>query len=292
MWFLALCSLPLFVPFPHVLQDIADTTVLKRIERKVDETSAKVDVTCALQLKMATVFPVTECAAATQTRGGDWRRKVGDYYNFCQRMVLSPLFPAERTPRWFQEEEDAGEEFRRSRGPFPAVAEHIVRKGQDSVGRAWDVNVHEGCNGLFLLRHLERTYQAGKWSMLPVADGPHQGMFEIYVSDEIRAERIMYYPAGGQPIHRVKVEGAPLQFQNLHGRRLDIIDKYGQNPSLRALFLTAEMAHRVDRMFPDPATRLEAYTIRCGKMNQPNWRIWQQSVPDSSVPVVQEVSED
>ena len=265
--------------------------MLKRIEAKVDATSAKFEASCTIQMKMVTVSAVTESAAATQTRGSDWRRKVGDYYNFCQCMVLSQLFPAERAPKWFQKT-DVGDEFRRARGPFPAVAEHIIPKGQDSVGKAWDVNVHEECNGLLLLRHLERTYQAGKWSMLPVPDGPHKGMFEIYVSEEIKAETIMYYPAGGQPIHRVKAQGAPLQFQVLHGRHLDIIDKYHANPSLRSLFLKAEMAHRVDRTLPDPSERLNAYQIKCGKMNQPNWRIWQQSVPDRSLPVVQDVHDD
>ena len=265
--------------------------MLKRIEAKVDATSAKFEASCTIQMKMVTVSAVTDSAAATQTRGSDWRGKVGDYYNFCQCMVLSQLFPAERAPKLFQKT-DAGDEFRRARGPFPAVAEHTIPKGQDSVGKAWDVNVHEECSGLLLLRHLERTYQAGKWSMLPVPDGPHKGMFEIYVSEEIKAETIMYYPAGGQPIHRVKAQGSPLQFQVLHGRHLDIIDRHHANPSLRSLFLKAEMAHRVDRTLPDPSERLNAYQIKCGKMNQPNWRIWQQSVPDRSLPVVQEVHDD
>ena len=48
----------------------------------------------------------------------------------------------------------------------------IIPKGDYSVGKAWQVDVHEECNGLLLLRHLERKYQAGKWSMLPVPDGP------------------------------------------------------------------------------------------------------------------------
>ena len=264
--------------------------MLKRIEAKVDATSAKFEASCTIQMKMVTVSAVTESAAATQTRGSDWRRKVGDDYNFCQCMVLSQLFPAERAPKLFQKT-DAGDEFRRARGPFPAVAEHIIPKGQDSVGKAWDVNVHEECSGL-LLRHLERTYQAGKWSMLPVPDGPHKGMFEIYVSEEIKAETIMYYPAGGQPIHASKLKAHRCNFRSCMEGILDIIDKYHANPSLRSLFLKAEMAHRVDRTLPDPSERLNAYQIKCGKMNQPNWRIWQQSVPDRSLPVVQEVHDD
>ena len=265
--------------------------MLKRIEAKVDATSAKFEASCTIQMKMVTVSAVTESAAATQTRGSDWRRKVGDYYNFCQCMVLSQLFPAERAPKWFQKT-DAGDEFRRARGPFPAVAEHTIPKGQDSVGKAWDVNVHEECNGLLLLRHLERTYQAGKWSMLPVPDGPSKGMFEIFVSPEICEDTIMYYPIAGEPTHRVKVGGKPSQFKSLHGRKIEIIGKYQANPSLRSLFLKADMAHGVDRMLPHPATRLEAYQIKCGKMNQPNWTIWQKSVPDRSLPVVQEVHDD
>ena len=111
----------------------------------MDATAAKFEASCTIQMKMVTISAVTESAAATQTRGSDWRRKVGDYYNFCQCMVLSQLFPAERAPKWFQKT-DAGDEFRRARGPFPAVDEHIIPKGQDSVGEAWDVNVHEECN--------------------------------------------------------------------------------------------------------------------------------------------------
>ena len=145
---------------------------------------------------------------------------------------------------------------------------------------------------MLLLRHLERTYQAGKWSMLPVPDGPHKGMFEIYVSEEIKAETIMYYPAGGQPIHASKLKAHRCNFRSCMEGILDIIDKYHANPSLRSLFLKAEMAHRVDRTLPDPSERLNAYQIKCGKMNQPNWRIWQQSVPDRSLPVVQEVHDD
>ena len=42
--------------------------------------------------------------------------------------------------------------FRRAQGPFPAVAEHIIPKGDFSVGKAWQVDVHEECSGLLLLR--------------------------------------------------------------------------------------------------------------------------------------------
>ena len=91
--------------------------MLKRIE-------AKVDATCALQMKMATVSAVTESAAATQTRGTEWHRKVVGYFDFHQCMVLSQLFPDERVPpSWFKDR-DAGDDFRRAQGPFPAVAEH------------------------------------------------------------------------------------------------------------------------------------------------------------------------
>ena len=100
---------------------------------------------------------------------------------------------------------------------------------------------------------------------------------------------IMCYPIAGEPTHRVKVGGKPSQFKSLHGRKIEIIGKCQANPSLRSLFLKADMAHGVDRMLPHPATRLEAYQIKCGKMNQPNWTIWQKSVPDRSLPVVQEV---
>ena len=90
-------------------------------------------------------------------------------------------------------------------------------------------------------------------------------MFEIFVSQEICEDTIMYYPIAGEPTHRVKV------FKSLHGRKIEIIGKYQANPSLRSLFMKADMAHGVDRMLPLPATRLEAYQIKCGKMNQPNW---------------------
>ena len=98
--------------------------------------------------------------------------------------------------------------------------------------------------------------------MLPVPDGPSKGMFEIFVSQEICEDIIMYYPIVGEPTHRVKVGGKPLKFKSLHGRKLEIIDKYQANPSLRSLFLKAEMAHRVDRTLPDPSERLEAYQVR------------------------------
>ena len=222
--------------------------MLKRIE-------AKVEATCALQMKMATVSAVTESAAATQTRGTDWHRKVVGYFDFHQCMVLSQLFPDERVPPSRFKDRDAGDDFRRAQGPFPAVAEHIIPEGDYSVGKAWQVDVHEECSGLLLLRHLERKYQAGKWSMLPVPDGPSKGMFEIFVSQEICEDTIMYYPIAGEPTHRVKVGGKPLQFKSLHGRKIEIIGKYQANPSLRSLFLKADMAHGVDRMLPHPATR-------------------------------------
>ena len=64
--------------------------------------------------------------------------------------------------------------------------------------------------------------------MLPVPDGPSKGMFEIFVSQEICEDTIMYYPIypiAGEPIHRVKVGGKPLQFKSLHGRKIEIIGK-------------------------------------------------------------------
>ncbi|CAE7354333.1 unnamed protein product [Symbiodinium sp. CCMP2592] len=250
-------------------QQPEDVSVLQRIHEDLIEVKAEVKATCALQMKMATVSAVTESAAATQTRGTAWHRKVVGYFDFHQCMVLSQLFPDERgRPSWFNER-DAGDDFRRAQGPFPAVAEHIIPKGDISVGKAWQVDVHEECN-----------------------DGPSKGMFEIFVSQEIREDTIMYYPIAGEPTHRVKVGGNPLQFKSLHGQKIEIIGKYQANPSLRSLFLKAEMAHRVDRMLPHPATRLKAYQIKCGKMNQPNWTIWQKSVPDRSLPVVQEVHDD
>ena len=275
----------------RVLLEVA--ALLMRIEAKVDAHGAKVDAhgakvdaVATLQTNMVTVSPVTESAAATQTRGRDWHIKVVNYYDCQQCMVLSQLYPDERRlPDWFSKDDH----FRKACSPFPAVAEHIIPKGQEIVGKSWDVDIHDGCNGLLLLRHLERMYQAGKWSMLPVTEGTEAGMFQIYVADDCHEERIMYYPEFGEARHCVKVSDRPLTLADLHGKRIELIGKYQANPSLRALFLKAMMAHKVHQSLPDPETRLQSYAMKCQKMSMPNWHIWRTSVPDPGLPVVQTV---
>ena len=262
--------------------------ILISIEKNQTKLDHKLDIVMEFQKKLTTVHPVTESVAATQTRGQDWHMKVVKYYDFWQCMVLSQLYGSEGRPEWFESDSD----FHRASGPFPAVAEHLIPKGQEIVGRAWDVDVHEPCNGLLLLRHLERAYQAGKWTMLPVAEGLEAGMFEIYVGDEHRKETIMYCPSVGEAKHRVKVSGMPLTFGMLHGKRVALINQYKANPSLRALFLKAEMAHRVDASFPHPETRMQVYSTKCQKMFQPNWRMWQMSVPDPHEPVIENVNHE
>lgn len=262
--------------------------MLADIKSSVNELGDNLRVFTRLTLKMATIEPVRESAAATQRRGHDWHQLVAKFYNFHQCMVLSQLFPKTSKPTWFQDR-DVDREFKHATGAFPPVAERIFPKGQSAAARAWDVEVHEASNGLLLLRHLERTYQAGQWSMLPVTEeGPNQGMFEIFVSESIQEEKIMYQPAFGKAMHRVKVHGKPLKFGSLHGKLIELMGAYKGNPFLRCLFLKAEMAHRTNGL-PDPRGRLASYSIRCNKMTRPNWAIWLRSIPDPSLPVLQDV---
>ncbi|CAE7577152.1 unnamed protein product [Symbiodinium microadriaticum] len=119
-------------------------------------------------------------------------------------------------------------------------------------------------------------------------------LFEIFVSDQCADENIMYLPTVGQGKHRVKgivdgVADTPLTFRDLHGKKVQLIGKYAANPSLRALFLKADMAHTVDNRLPHPSTRLEGFTARCAKMSMPNWQRWRASVPDPALPVLQDV---
>ena len=130
--------------------------------------------------------------------------------------------------------------------------------------------------------------------MLPILDGPDAGFFEIFVSDQCADENIMYLPTVGEGKHRVKgmvdvVADKPLRFRDLHGKKVQLIGKYAANPSLRALFLKADMAHKVDDRLPHPSTRLEGFTARCAKMSMPNWQRWRASVPDPALPVLQDV---
>ena len=260
------------------------------IEAKTGAIEAKMDGIVMMQNNLCTVSPVTFSAAVTQTRGTDWHFKVVSYYKHSQCMVLSQLYPNQAVPSWFRSDQ----EHCRVKNAFPAVAEHIIPKGQDTVGKSWNMDIWREYNGLLLLRHLERKYQMGQWSMLPILDGPDAGLFQIFVSDQCADENIMYLPTVGEGKHRVKgivdgVADTPLRFSDLHGKKVQLIGKYAANPSLRALFLKAEMAHKVDDRLPHPSTRLQGFTARCEKMLMPNWQRWRASVPDAALPVLQDV---
>jgi len=129
-----------------------------------------------------------------------------------------------------------------------------------------------------LLRHLKLTYQAGLWTMLP--DG--EGTFEIHISMELRTgdkQYVMYYRSVGEPIGHVKVrrddEWGRLKFEDIHGKKVKLIGKYSSNPSLRALYLKAEMAHRTMQELPDPHSVRRYYTEHCPKLKEVVWELFQ-----------------
>lgn len=244
-----------------------------------------------LQKNLITVSPVTLSAAATQTRGTDWNTKVRKYYDFEQCMILSQLYPNQPRPQW--PPPWLQQDLKKCEGAFPAVAEHVIPKGQELVGKAWEVKVWEGHNGLLLLRHLERKFQAGEWSMLPITDGDDAGLFEIFVSEECRHEQVKYQNRFGKDECEILLTPTSrcLRFGDLQGKKVDLLGKYKNNPSLRALYLKAEMAHRVHGL-PHPDSRIQAFTAKCPKMLQPNWRLFRASVPDPELPVVEDVQHE
>lgn len=260
--------------------------LLTSIESKQDSMAQVQGAMAQVQGAMAEAFtnlgkirPVTESAAATETRGTDWNGKVMEHFQ-CNRscVVLAALFPQVPKPRWFGQDP----EFRRSQTAFPAVATHIVPKGQIIVGQFWNIDVHAPTNGLPLLRHLERTFQAGLWTMIPTG----YRNFKLFVSDALKDVEIKYYGSVGEPEHGVQKEnGEPLFFRDLHEREITI----NTTVSYRALYLKAQMAHCVNTELPNPAHHVQEYQESCSQMTGPLWvRLW-SSVPDPMLPVVQEV---
>ena len=86
-------------------------------------------------------------------RDGTWSKKVKAHYQVDYCTVLSQLFPQSDLSYW-----------------FPAVSEHIVPKGQWQFAKGLGFEVSHSRNGLLLLKHLEKTYQAGKWTLIPTGN--------------------------------------------------------------------------------------------------------------------------
>lgn len=255
------------------------------VQRAAKRQRTNVEVIAQLVRNLAKVRPVTLSAAALETQGTDWNRKVREHYESTACAVLSSLFPddADRKPRWFRHDPF----FKKSDTAFPAVAEHIIPKAQHVQGAMWGVDVHDASNGLLLLRHLERQYQAGKWTLIPTDNGT----FRLFVVEALRNEEVEYIPQTGKAVHRVWVRrqgrDSVLLFGDLDGKEIRLRTK----PSMRALYLKAEMAHGENPELPDPSHHMDAYQLDCPKMKEELWKRLRESTPDPALPVVQDVDD-
>ena len=148
------------------------------VEEKLEVLSTHVKEKLEVLLQMSPanfrILPVPDDFESS-FRDGTWSKKVKAHYEVEYCTVLSQLFPQSYLYYW-----------------FPAVSEHIVPKGQWQLAKGLGFKVSDSRNGLLLLKHLEKTYQAGKWTLIPTGNHANGVELKIYVSNDLKAKQIEY----------------------------------------------------------------------------------------------------
>ena len=229
----------------------------QKLETKV--TDLRTDIVMFVE-PMYSLRAVSEDAASATTKGTEWRNQELTHYSLqeigaccavlSQVCRVKPVVAAAR---------------------FPAVAEHIVPKGQATVAANWGFHCTDKRNGIFLLRDLELKYQAGRLSLIPTEPAKDDEVkLQIYVSDSLKSEQIFTRGQGQakQPVQGVLPDGDgrahSLCFGDLHNRTI----RLSPAPYMRALFLKADMAHKKCPELPNPFDLKSNYIEGCDAMKQ------------------------
>ena len=139
-------------------------------------------------------------------------------------------------------------------------------------------------NGLLLLKHLEKTYQAGKWTPIPTGNHANGVELKIYISNDLKAKKIEY--EDGTVVRGKRGgKGRPrdLTFGDLHEKTIHVHPP----PYMRSLYLKAQMAHGECKELPNPRDCAENYEKQCGAMKEELFQRLLRSQPDLALPVVQ-----
>ena len=222
------------------------------------------------------ILPVAEDDASSTHASNAWHQQVKDYYpqfvvnNTLVCCVLSSLFAkmdhgglgTVSFERWCF-----------------AVCEHIIPRKDADVARKLGFGKDDPQNGLPLFGHLEKTYQAGCWSLMPADQSGFFVEFTIYVSDELRHETFKYRDGtvvAACPMHRsysyYSRSNEELTFGHLHGKTI----RMQKHPYARSLFVKAKMAHSRHQELPNPDDNGSKFRLVCARMNplllREDWR--------------------
>ena len=130
----------------------APLTETREMLKALKNVEEKLEVLVQMSPANFRILPVPDDFQSS-LRDGTWSKKVKAHYQVDYCTVLSQLFPQSDLSYW-----------------FPAVSEHIVPKGQWQFAKGLGFEVSHSRNGLLLLKHLEKTYQAGKWTLIPTGN--------------------------------------------------------------------------------------------------------------------------
>ena len=242
-------------------------TLETNTERRLEMLETNIQVLAQTSAANFRILPVPEDLETSLRDGSTWSKNVKAHYGQKCCTVLSQVFPQTHASWW-----------------FPAVSEHIVPKGQWQVASKLGFEVSNSRNGLLLLKHLEKTYQAGKWTLIPTGNHAKGVELKIYVSNDLKTKSIQY--EDGKAVcgkcHR-KDKPRPLTFDDLHEKTISV----NPAPFMRSLYLKAEMAHGEHNELPNPRDFTQNYEKRCDAMKAVLLQRLLQSKPDQALPVVQ-----
>ena len=203
--------------------------------------------------------PIEESSAHSYDRA-QWFANVQDYYiggkfqPWCS--VLGFLFPNGRY--------DFG---------ISVVAEHLIPRQQATTAHMLAIELHHPRNGILLCRHLEKLFQAGHWSLVPLSydDETHLLSCRVHVSQDYRETRL-YDFCDAKPRRPLMVKLGPGQLEHLsmealHGQEVKL-----RRPYIRSLFLKNLMASGEHKELPNPMhrSRIGTYKSLCTEPERMN----------------------
>jgi len=259
-----------YVEYPDAQSTEIKEMLKALVEEKLEVLSTHVKEKLEVLLQMSPanfrILPVPDDFESS-FRDGTWSKKVKAHYEVEYCTVLSQLFPQSYLYYW-----------------FPAVSEHIVPKGQWQLAKGLGFKVSDSRNGLLLLKHLEKTYHAGKWTPIPTGNHANGVELKIYVSNDLKAKQIEYEDGTvvcGKEGGKGKLKH--LTFGDLHEKIICV----NPPPYMRSLYLKAQMAHGECEELPNPQRCAENYEKQCGAMKEELFQRLLRSQPDLALPVVQ-----
>lgn len=244
----------------------APSTETREMLKALKNVEEKLEVLVQMSPANFRILPVPDDLESS-LRDGTWSKKVKAHYQVDYCTVLSQLFPQSDLSYW-----------------FPAVSEHIVPKGQWQFAKGLGFEVSHSRNGLLLLKHLEKTYQAGKWTLIPTGNHANGVELKIYVSNDLKAKQIEYED-GTVVCGKRGAKGRlkHLTFGDLHEKTICVHPP----PYMCSLYLKAQMAHGEYEELPNPWHCAENYEKQCGAMKEELFQRLLRSQPDLALPVVQ-----